>query len=259
MTRVAPSAWRMTLVRASRTSVKTASATPGSCGRGPVSVRATASPVRRVVSRTAARSSQPWARPGSAGGFPSAAPTTAVPVPAVASAVVAPVPEAMAAVAASSGSSGPGRGWRALTALRVSARPSRARALTVAMASSSSGSSAAPARPSVRAMMAVRECPTESWSSPATRAWRRAASRCAMSRCSAAWAASRASPCSRASRRDREIAAAVTTTASRRISGVIQPMRGRTGPITTRGRVQQPKTASRPIMRWAVPAMANRE
>ena len=241
MTRVAPSAWRMTLVRASRTSVKTASATPGSCGRGPVSVRATASPVRRVVSRTAVRSSQPWARPGSAGGFPSAEPTTAVPA------------------AALSGSSGPGRGWRALTALRVSARPSRARALTVAMASSSSGSSAAPARPSVRAIMAVRECPTESWSSPATRAWRRAASRCAMSRCSAAWAASRASPCSRASRRDREIAAAVTTTASRRISGVIQPMSGRTGPITTRGRVQQPKTASRPIMRWAVPATANRE
>ena len=243
MTRVAPSAWRMTLVRASRTSVKTASAMPGSCGRGPVSVRATASPVRRVVSRTAVRSSQPWARPGSAGGFPSAAPTALT----------------AAGPAASSGSSGPGRGWRALTALRVSARPSRARALTVAMASSSSGSSAAPARPSVRAMMAVRECPTESWSSPATRAWRRAASRCAMSRCSAAWAASRASPCSRASRRDREIAAAVTTTASRRISGVIQPMRGRTGPITTRGRVQQPKTASRPIMRWAVPAMANRE
>ena len=79
----------------------------------------------------AARSSQLWARSGSAGGFPSTAPAPTV--------VVAVLAAPSSAVPAPSGSSASRRGWRASTALRVSARLSRARVLTVVMASSSSG------------------------------------------------------------------------------------------------------------------------
>ena len=69
-------------------------------------------------------------------------------------------------------------------------------------------------------MIAVRAWPTESWSSAATRAWWRAASRWATSRCSADCAANWASPCSRASRREREIEATASTSTRAMKSGL---------------------------------------
>ena len=166
----------------------------------PVSVRAALMPVAlTVVSRSLSRS-QPAAPEGDCG------PSETRPV--------------RGSVVSASSGEGPGAVWSEATARRVSARPSRARAFIMSMASSVCGLPPAPCIPSDRAMIAVRAWPTESWSSAATRAWWRAASRWATSRCSADCAASWASPCSRASRREREIEATASTRTKVRIPGL---------------------------------------
>ena len=130
VTTEAPRACLRAFVIPSRATAKARSAWPSSCGRRPVSWKATAIPVLRALAITEWTSSH-VCRPG-----PAAAP--------------APRPSAR-------------------TASRVCSRHSRAAALMPASASSTSASPVAPPSPSDRTMIVVSPWPTESWSSAATR------------------------------------------------------------------------------------------